>query len=387
MTELARESLSVPKLEEARRLVVKIGSALLVDQASGEIRRDWLAALAEDLVALRSRGCEVLVVSSGAIAVGRPTLGLAKGKLKLEQQQAAAATGQILLAHAYQAALQPHGVTVSQILLTLSDTEERRRHLNARATLTTLLRLRALPVINENDTVATSEIRFGDNDRLGARVAAMVNADTLVLLSDIDGLYSGDPRRDEAAVHLPLVERITPEIEAMAGAAPAGYSSGGMITKLAAAKVAVDAGCRMAIANGRLLHPLRALAEGGRCTWFLAQLSPRAARKQWIAGSLKPSGLVTVDGGALAALQAGKSLLPAGVTAVQGSFQRGDAVVVAGPDGREVARGLSAYDSEAAGRIAGQKSGDIETLLGYRGREELIHRDDLVVTQLVPQSQ
>nr|WP_235830140.1 glutamate 5-kinase [Algihabitans albus] len=386
MTELPRDAAGGPSLEQARRLVVKIGSALLVDQTSGEIRRDWLAALAEDLVALRRRGCEVLVVSSGAIAVGRPALGLARGKLKLEQQQAAAATGQILLAHAYQAALQPHGVTVSQVLLTLADTEERRRHLNARATLTTLLRLKAMPVINENDTVATSEIRFGDNDRLGARVAAMINADTLVLLSDIDGLYSGDPRRDSGAEHLPQVERITPEIEAMAGAAPAGYSSGGMITKLAAAKVAVDAGCRMAIASGRVLHPLRALAEGARCTWFLTQMSPRAARKQWIAGTLQPAGSVTVDAGALAALQAGKSLLPAGVTAVEGRFQRGDAVLVVGPDGEEVARGLSAYDAEAARRIAGQKSGDIETLLGYRGREELIHRDDLVVTRVVTQS-
>ena len=382
MSELPRGAPATPTLDQSRRLVVKIGSALLVEEATGEIRRDWLTALAEDLVTLRRRGCEVLVVSSGAIAVGRHALELSTGKLKLEQQQAAAATGQVLLAHAYQAALQPHGVTISQVLLTLEDTEERRRHLNARATLATLLRLQALPVINENDTVATSEIRFGDNDRLAARVAAMINADTLVLLSDIDGLYSGDPRRDTAAEHLPLVERITPEIEAMAGEAPAGYSSGGMITKLAAARVAVDAGCRMAIASGRVMHPLRALADGARSTWFLTRVTPRAARKQWIAGTLQPAGRVSVDGGALAALRAGKSLLPAGVTGVEGRFQRGDAVLVAGPDGQEVARGLSAYDAEAARRIAGQKSRDIETLLGYRGREELIHRDDLVVTQL-----
>jgi glutamate 5-kinase len=372
---------ALPKLDDARRLVVKIGSALLVEEKTGAIRRDWLAALAEDLVALRARGCEVLVVSSGAIAVGRHTLGLPKGKLKLEQKQAAAATGQIRLAHAYQAALEPHGVTVSQVLVTLGDTEERRRHLNARATLETLLRLGALPVVNENDTVATSEIRFGDNDRLGARVAAMIDADTLVLLSDIDGLYTADPRRDPQAVHLPLVEAITPEIAAMAGAAPAGYSSGGMITKLAAARVAVDAGCRMAIANGRVAHPLRALAEGARCTWFQTATSPRAARKRWIAGTLQPAGRVTVDAGALNALAAGKSLLPAGVTGVEGGFERGDAVVVAGPDGREIARGLSAYAAADARLIAGRNSRDIESLLGYRGREELIHRDDLVLTQ------
>ncbi len=371
----------VPGLARARRLVVKIGSALLVEEASGAIRQDWLEALAADLVALRGRGCEVLVVSSGAIAVGRHTLGLRRGKLKLEHKQAAAATGQIRLAHAYQAALAPHGVTVAQVLLTLDDTEERRRHLNARATLDTLLRLGAVPVINENDTVATSEIRFGDNDRLGARVAAMVNADTLVLLSDIDGLYTGDPRRDAQARHLPVVPAITPEIEAMGGEAPSGYSSGGMVTKLAAAKIAVDAGCRMVIASGRRLHPLRALEEGARCTWFLTEVTPRAARKQWIAGTLQPAGRLSVDAGALTALKAGKSLLPAGVTAVEGRFERGDAVAVAGPDGREVARGLSAYGAEDARRIAGQNSRDIEGLLGYRGREELIHRDDLVLTQ------
>jgi glutamate 5-kinase len=372
---------ALPALGEARRLVVKIGSALLVEEATGEIRRDWLAALAEDLADLRARGCEVLVVSSGAIAVGRHTLGLGTGKLKLEQKQAAAATGQIRLAHAYQAALEPHGITVSQVLLTLEDTEERRRHLNARATLATLLRLKALPVINENDTVATSEIRFGDNDRLGARVAAMLGADTLVLLSDIDGLYTGDPRRDPAARHLPAVARIDAEVEAMAGEAPTTYSSGGMVTKLAAAKIAVDAGCRMAIANGRVLHPLRALEQGARCTWFLTGMSPRAARKQWIAGTLQPAGRLAVDAGAAAALQAGKSLLPAGVTEVEGEFQRGDAVLVAGPDGREIARGLSAYAAADARLIAGRNSRDIEGLLGYRGREELIHRDDLVVTQ------
>ncbi|SMF08107.1 glutamate 5-kinase [Tistlia consotensis] len=366
-------------LERARRLVVKIGSALLVDEA-GRVRRSWLEALAADIAALRGSGREVVVVSSGAIAVGRRHLGLTRGAPKLEEKQAAAAVGQIRLAHAYEEALAPHGITVAQVLLTLGDTEERRRHLNARSTLATLLRHGALPVINENDTVATAEIRFGDNDRLAARVAAMIDADALVLLSDIDGLYTADPRRDPAARHLPLVEALTPEIEAMAGAAPTGYSSGGMVTKLAAARIALSAGCSMAIANGRPPHALEALTRGGKATWFLAQIEPRQARKRWIAGALMPCGSLTVDAGAARALAAGKSLLPAGVTAVEGRFERGDPVRVLSPEGRELARGLSAYSAEDAARIAGHKSRDIETLLGYRGREELIHRDDLVLS-------
>jgi glutamate 5-kinase len=370
-----------PSLGAARRLVVKIGSALLVEGDSGTIRRDWLDALADDLAALKARGAEVIVVSSGAIALGRRHLGLTRKAIRLEEQQAAAATGQIRLAHAYQAALARHEVTVSQILLTLSDTEERRRHLNARNTLNTLLRLDTVPVINENDTIATSEIRFGDNDRLAARVAAMMNADTLVLLSDIDGLYTGDPKRDPAAEFVPLVPALTPAVEAMAGQAPLGYSSGGMVTKLAAARIAVSAGCRMAIADGRRDHPLAAMAEGGRCTWFLAQVEPLTARKRWIAGSLKPTGRVTVDPGALKALNGGRSLLPAGVTTVEGRFERGDAVLVLGPSGAEVGRGLVAYSADDARRILGHKSSEIEARLGYRGREELIHRDDLVLTR------
>jgi glutamate 5-kinase len=370
-----------PSLNDARRLVVKIGSVLLVDEERSRLRRAWLEALGDDLAALKARGAEVIVVSSGSIALGRHHLGLHRRAIRLEESQAAAATGQIQLAHAYQESLARHDITVAQILLTLDDTEERRRHLNARGTLATLLGLGALPVINENDTVATSEIRFGDNDRLAARVAAMMNADALVLLSDIDGLYTRDPRHDESAAFVPLVEEITPEIEAMAGEAPAGYSSGGMVTKLEAARIAVQAGCHMVIADGRRRHPLAAVAAGGRCTWFLAGVEPRTARKRWIAGSLKPLGRVTADAGALAALQQGKSLLPAGVTQVSGSFQRGDAVLVCDGEGREVARGLIAYSAEDAGRIAGHKSREIETVLGYRGREELIHRDDLVLTR------
>jgi glutamate 5-kinase len=368
------------RLAEAKRLIVKIGSALLVDDATGDIRRAWLEALVADLARCRARGQEVLIVSSGAIAVGRRHLGLTGRALKLEEKQAAAATGQIRLAHAYQEALAGHGLTVAQILLTPEDTEERRRHLNARATLEQLLALGAVPVINENDTVATAEIRFGDNDRLAARVAQMISADTLVLLSDIDGLYTADPRREPGARHIAELREITPEIEAMGGAAPAGYSSGGMVTKLAAARIALAAGCRMAIARGDGLHPLAALEAGARCTWFLPAAEPRTARKRWIAGTLNPMGALTIDEGAAAALRRGTSLLPAGVVAVEGSFERGDAVVVRDGEGREVARGLSAYSSADARAIAGHKSGEIEAILGYRGRNAMIHRDDLVVS-------
>jgi len=366
-------------LLQARRIVVKIGSALLVDDATGNIRRSWLDALADDVAQCRRRGQDVIIVSSGAIAVGRRHLGLAAGRLKLEEKQAAAATGQIRLAHAYQETLARHQITVAQILLTLGDTEERRRHLNARSTLDTLLKLGTVPVINENDTVATSEIRFGDNDRLAARVAAMISADTLILLSDIDGLYTSDPRKDKDARFVPIVQELTPEIEAMAGEAAPGYSSGGMVTKLAAARVALNGGCRMAIANGTRMNPLRAITDNAACTWFLPQASPLSARKTWIAGSLKPQGALALDAGALKALLSGKSLLPAGVTRVDGEFERGDAVRVLAPDGREVARGLSAYSAGDARRIRGHKSGDIETILGYRGRDEIIHRDDLVL--------
>jgi glutamate 5-kinase len=368
------------RLDNGRRLIVKIGSALLANDATGEIRRDWLHALADDIDEARRRGQEILIVSSGAIAVGHRHLGLPNHGLRLEEKQAAAATGQIQLAHAYQEALARHGISVAQILLTLDDTEERRRHLNARSTLTQLLALGAVPVINENDTVATTEIRFGDNDRLAARVAAMISADTLVLLSDIDGLYESDPRKHPEARHVPEVREITPEIEAMSGQPPTGYSSGGMATKLQAAKIAMAAGCRMVITDGRQPNPLRRLVDGARCTWFLPQASPLTARKRWIAGALNPVGEIIIDAGAAKALRRGRSLLPAGVVKVAGRFERGDPVVVRDPDGRELARGLSAYSNADAARIAGRQTTEIEGILGYRGRDELIHRDDLVLT-------
>jgi glutamate 5-kinase len=367
-------------LADAKRLVIKIGSALLVDEASGDIRRAWLEALADDVARCCRRGQEVLIVSSGAIAVGRRHLGLAGPVLKLEEKQAAAATGQIRLAHAYQEALARHRLTVAQILLTPEDTEERRRHLNARATLSQLLALGAVPVINENDTVATAEIRFGDNDRLAARVAQMVSADTLVLLSDIDGLYTADPRKDKAAEHIPEVTELTVAIEAMAEAAPLGYSSGGMVTKLAAARIAMAAGCRMAITKGDARHPLTALEAGARATWFVPSSEPLTARKRWIAGVLDPSGALVVDDGAAAALTRGTSLLPAGIVGVEGAFERGDTVIVRRRDGRVIGRGLSAYSSGDARAIAGHKSREIEAILGYRGRDEVIHRDDLVMS-------
>ncbi len=367
-------------LADAKRIVIKIGSVLLVEQATGTIHRTWLNALADDIAGLVRGGSEIVLVSSGAIAVGRRHLGLTRGTLKLEESQAAAATGQIRLAHAYQETLARHDITVAQVLLTLDDTEERRRHLNARSTLTTLLRLGTVPVINENDTVATSEIRFGDNDRLAARVAAMMSADALVLLSDIDGLYSADPKVDPDAKFIAEVSAITPEIEAMAGRAQPGHSSGGMVTKLAAARIAVGAGCRMVIADGRELHPLAAIQNGARATWFLSQVEPRTARKRYIAASLRPAGTLILDEGARRALGSGKSLLPAGVTAIEGAFQRGDAVVLRGLDGAEIARGLSAYSAADARRIIGHKSREIEAILGYRGREELVHRDDMVLS-------
>ena len=365
-------------LADASRIVLKIGSALLVDEASGQLRRAWLDALADDVAGCLGREQEVVIVSSGAIALGRRQLGLGDGALKLEESQAAAAAGQIRLAHAWQEALARHGITVAQILVTLGDTEERRRYLNARSTIATLLRLGAVPVINENDTVATEEIRYGDNDRLAARVAQMASADTLILFSDIDGLYTADPRSAPDARFLAEVAEVTPEIEAMAGD-PGAFGSGGMVTKLAAAKICLSAGCRMVIADGRRQHPLSALAQGARATWFIPSAGPRTARKHWIAGSLRPRGNLIVDAGAEGALRQGRSLLPAGVAAVEGSFRRGDAVIVRSMDGRELGRGLSAYSSDDARLIAGHKSREIEGLLGYRGRDEMIHRDDLVL--------
>ncbi|MBC8445258.1 MAG: glutamate 5-kinase [Rhodospirillaceae bacterium] len=367
-------------LSAARRIVIKIGSSLLVDDEHGTIHRKWLAAMAEDVARLCGRGQEVLIVSSGAIAVGRRHMKFADGNLRLEEKQAAAATGMLRLAHAYQEELAHHDLTMGQVLLTLDDSENRRRYINARNTLETLLRLGAVPLINENDTVATDEIRLGDNDRLGARVAAMVSADTLILLSDVDGLYTTDPRRDENATVIPEVYEITPEIEAMAGQAQSSVGTGGMVTKLAAAKVAMSAGCRMVIANGHELNPVRRIEEGASCTWFIPKGTPRSARKHWIAGTLNPTGKLIVDDGALKALKGGKSLLPAGVVNVEGRFQKGDAVIVVNGDGTEVGRGLVAYSLKDARLLMGHKSSEIEGLLGYRGADELIHRDDLVLS-------
>ena len=370
----------MPRLNQASRIVIKIGSSLLVDEHDGRIRRSWLHSLADDITLMRKGGCEVVIVTSGAIAIGRRHLDLPPGRLRLDDSQAAAAAGQARLVHAYQEALGRHDTGTAQLLLTLDDTEDRRRYINALNTLNRLLKYGVVPVINENDTIATHEIRFGDNDRLSARVAMMASADTLVLLSDIDGLYERDPKDDPDAPLVEQVDAVTPRIEAMAGRVRSGDSSGGMKTKLIAAGIAMTAGCHMVISNGHIQHPLRAILEGRPCTWFLAKDNPAGARKRWIAGSLKPSGTITVDAGAHAALNRGRSLLPAGVTGVAGAFRKGDAVIVEDPDGVEIARGLIAYSRDDAESIAGQKSSEIERLLGYRGREELIHRDDLVLS-------
>lgn len=366
------------RLTGARRIVVKIGSALLVDAKTGAIKASWLSSLIGDLADLRVKGAEIIIVSSGAIALGRRTLGLAKGKLKLEQSQAAAAVGQIALAQAWSEALRTRNIVAAQVLVTLTDTEERRRYLNARATLSTLLAQGAVPVINENDTVATSEIRYGDNDRLAARVASMMSADCLVLLSDIDGLYTAPPGRKEAKL-LPEVSEITPGIEAMAGKPVSGVGSGGMITKIEAAKIAVGAGCNMVIASGHELHPLKRIADGAPCTWFVAPASALQSRKRWIAGTLQPIGHLVVDEGAADALARGKSLLPAGVKRIEGAFTRGDTVSIITVKGREIARGLVTYDAADTARIMGLKSGEIEKVLGFRGRDEIVHRDDMVL--------
>lgn len=367
------------RLAKARRIVVKVGSALLVDSATGKPKSAWLRSLVEDVAEARARGSDVVIVSSGAIALGRSSLGLPKDKLKLEEKQAAAAVGQIALAQAWADAFLKKDIVAAQVLVTLKDTEERRRHLNARATLLTLLGRGAVPVINENDTVATSEIRYGDNDRLAARVASMLSADCLVLLSDIDGLYSGMPGKP-GVEFIPEVKEVTPAIEAMAGKPVSGVGSGGMITKIEAAKIALGAGCSMVIASGHEQHAMRRILEGERCTWFVAPMSAMQSRKRWIAGSLQPVGRIAVDDGAAKALLSGKSLLPAGVKSVTGQFQRGDTVSIVNLAGAELARGLVAYDSADAVRIAGLKSADIEKTLGFRGRDVIIHRDDLVVT-------
>jgi glutamate 5-kinase len=380
---VAERKSNARRLVEAKRVVIKVGSALLVDSEKGRLNRAWLETFAADIAALRKRDQEVILVSSGAIALGRRHLGLPPGKLKLEESQAAAAVGQIRLAHAYKEILEARDIAVAQILLTLGDTEQRRRYLNARGTLNALLALGAVPVINENDTVATAEIRYGDNDRLAARVAQMAGADCLVLLSDIDGLYTANPRDDPDAVLISRVLDITPSIEAMAGGATSDVGTGGMQTKIVAAKIAVGAGCHMCIAKGADPHPLKRIEEGARCTWFVPSSTPTAARKQWIAGTLRPAGALAVDEGAVRALAQGKSLLPAGVTRAVGRFERGDTVSILGPDGAEVARGICAYSDGDAARIIGRRSVEIERVLGYRGRDEIVHRDDLVVLKVL----
>ncbi len=366
------------RLANARRVVIKIGSALFIDQQTGAMNRTWLEGVCADVADMRRAGKDVIIVSSGAVALGRRELKLQR-RARLEESQAAAAAGQILLAHAYQEILRGFGLTAAQVLLTLDDSERRERYLNASKTLRTLLGYGAVPVINENDTVATHELRYGDNDRLAARVAQMVSAECLVLLSDVDGLYTADPRRDESAKYVDEVTELTRELYDMAGGPGSTHGSGGMRTKLEAARIAVGAGCRMCIATGHVARPISVLLQGGKATWFLPSATPGAARKQWIAGTLKPRGTLRVDAGAERALAGGRSLLPAGVTAVDGPFGRGDAVSVVAADGREIGRGLTAYPADEAAQIAGRRSSEIQEVLGYSDGDEIIHRDDLVL--------
>jgi glutamate 5-kinase len=372
-------SAKTPNLSDFRRIVVKVGSSLLVDAAAGKLKEAWLLSLAADIAKLHSEGRDIIVVSSGSIALGRSVLKLPKGPLKLEDSQAAAAVGQIALARTWSEVLGQHNITAGQILVTLTDTEERRRYLNARSTIGKLLEWKSVPVINENDTVATNEIRYGDNDRLAARVATMASADLLILLSDIDGLYDAPPASNANAKHIPLVPRIDAAIEAMAGDAASSDSRGGMRTKIEAGKIATTAGTHMVIASGHVQHPLAAIAAGGLATWFLTPANPVTSRKRWIAGSLEPKGTLTIDAGAAAALRRGSSLLPAGVIRVDGAFGRGDAVIIRGPDGAELGRGLVAYDADDATKIIRKSSGDIAAILGMEGRAEMVHRDDLVL--------
>lgn len=364
-------------LLKAKRLVLKIGSSLLVNETTGQVKNTWLNALADDILAARERGQQVIIVTSGAVAVGRRALGLPAGKLLLPQKQASAAVGQIRLAHYYQEVLAERGLKVAQILLTLDDSEDRKRYLNARNTLNTLMDLGIIPVINENDTVATSEIKVGDNDRLAARVAQMASADALVIFSDIKGLYTANPRKDPSAKLIPVVEKLTPEIEAMADGAGSAVGTGGMATKLMAARLCMEAGCDMAIALGSEMHPLTRMEKTGEGTWFLADKSPISARKAWIGGAIKPRGTLVLDAGAVKALDKGKSLLPAGIKAVKGSFERGDAVTLEDENGLFLGKGLTAYDARDAKAIAGKHSNEIESILGYHGQDEIIHRDDL----------
>jgi glutamate 5-kinase len=377
--QMRRMTMGTTRLDKAQRVVIKVGSALVANGTTGEVNHDWLCSMAEDIALLRAQGKEVILVTSGAVSLGRSALNLSYKKLKIEEKQAAAACGQIRLMEAWASVLNEHKVNIAQLLLTLEVSEERRRYLNARATIQTLLAAGVVPVVNENDTVATEELRVGDNDRLAARVAQMAGADVLVLLSDVDGMYTADPTKDVSALHLPEITGITDEIRAMAGGAASMVGTGGMRTKVDAAEIALSGGCHMVITRGSTLRPLSALQGGAKATWFVSNQTAQHARKDWIAGSLSSAGNVVVDDGAAKALRAGKSLLPAGVTLVEGDFERGDAVLVKDKDGRILAKGLVAYDIADATRIIGRKSEEIEAILGFKGRDALIHRDDLVM--------
>ncbi len=372
-------ALSASPLTAARRLVVKISSALLVGGERDEIRRSWLDALTGELAARKKLGCEVIVVSSGAVALGRRVLGLKKGALRLDEMQAAAACGQARLAHAWQESLERQGLRAAQVLLTPRDTEERQSYLNIRAALRGLLAMGVVPVVNENDTVGSPAMCFSDNDQLSARVAAMMESDCLALLSDVEGLYTADPRQNPNAEFVSVVRSITPEIAAMAGGSSSGLGRGGMATKLEAAKMAMLAGCSTVIAKGGQDAPLRAIADGGRCTWFLAERQPAAAWKRWIAGTLNPRGSIGIDAGAVSALRRGGSLLPVGVTSADGDFSGGDPVRVLSPDGHEVARGLVSFSRDEVLSVKGRKSGEMADILGYPCRDEIIHRDDMAL--------
>ncbi|MBP02052.1 MAG: glutamate 5-kinase [Rhodospirillaceae bacterium] len=370
-----------PRVKDAKRVVIKIGSTLLVDQVTGDLHMQWLRSLGDEIADMRSHGKDVVIVTSGAVAIGRTILNLKNRSLKLEEKQAAAAAGQLRLIESYQTALETHGLTVAQILLTAEDTEDRRRYINARVTLDTLLRLGSVPVINENDTVATQEIRFGDNDQLASRVSAMIGADICILLSDVDGLYTDDPAIKVDAEHIPFIYEMSEKIRAMGGAANQShtYSTGGMATKLIAAETCMNAGCHMIIAYGKSHSPISTLEKGARCSWFISKAEPVAARKNWISGTLNPNGTIVIDIGAEKALHNGKSLLPAGITNVTGIFERGDAVVIINSDGRAIGKGLSALKASDIKQVMGKRSSTMEGVLGYTGRAEIIHRDDLVL--------
>ncbi|GBR54264.1 gamma-glutamyl kinase [Neokomagataea thailandica NBRC 106555] len=377
MTLVHGEGGTAPSLSDARRIVIKIGSALLVDPERATLRTEWLAGLCADIAQLKKAGRDVIVVSSGAIALARHQLGKTNAKLRLEEKQALASIGQIGLAQGWQNALSLYGLTAGQLLLTQDDTEDRERHLNARATLETLLQLGCVPIINENDAVATSEIRFGDNDRLAARVAQMTASDTLILLSDIDGLYTADPRKEPEARFLPVIEHVTDDVMALGGEPPPGYSSGGMRTKLLAARIANRAGTNMIIASGYHPSPIKRLIEGGLCTWFCAEIDTGSARKRWIGSGLSAKGSLTVDAGAEQALSKGASLLSAGISRVSGKFKRGDLIAVCNQDDEHIAIGLANYNSDEVQRLVGQRTCFMPDILGYCGPDELIHRDNL----------